>query len=473
MSAPAITLLPVEILVYIAHEVQPQDLKNFVLTCRLIHSASLEALKEYRVLRRQYRHIGKFINGKPFSTCHHLAELLHRVLESPKLASHVEHLSYIEDENDKYRPADYRQSFQDSLENLQLSNPERETWWSDTRTNRCRPRAHKLMVGLLLHHLPNLEAFEWHSVEYALDLASLLQPNHLHPAGLRSPLLPALKKVSLSAGWLVEWENRISLKQVIPFLALPSIEYMDIYGLRYSDRPDHLDAAAVLPRSSNLQELVIEYSLLDEALCHLLQLPRSLRRLHFQADSCFYRDWMVYEMFPLSRVKRYELRHMTIHMMEWKAHVDREALPLHTELTFVETDCFLTDDATITPASDIKHYFPPSIRHIVFADTDMERPKDFFIYLQQILELRKAKILPNLRHLTLRSEAFRIMSCNRKIKAVRKQAKALGVEFVIDLAEPGFRSSCDSHGQVSWWRRSHDGYSSADIDSRRRIPEDV
>ena len=475
MSASTINLLPVEVLASIAREVQPQDLKNFVLTCRLVYLASHDALKEYRDLRKQYRQVRVIIGSQAPFISYYLPELLHRVLESPKLASHVEDLSYIEDENDKYRAADFKQLFQERLGNLQLNSPERDTWWSNTRQNQCDPRANQLMVGLLLHHLPHLEAFTWHSVKCGRALTDLFQLNQLHQADLRPPLLPALKKVWLSAGVRVGLVCHISLKQVLPFLSLPTIEYMSIQGLRYSDPPDHLDAAAVPPRSSNLQELVIVYSFLDKVLYHLLQLPRSLRRLHFEPE------WsnpnpMPFEIFPLSRVKRYEVQHLTIHMIEWRDHIDREALPLHTELTFLETNCFLTDDATITPASDIKHYFPPSIRHIVFADWDIERQKDFFIYLQQILELRKAKILPNLRHLTLRSEAIRIMSYNRKIKAVRKKSKALGVKFVIDLAEPGWRSSCDSRGQVSWWRRSHDGYSSADIDrvcNRESISEDV
>lgn len=234
------------------------------------------------------------------------------------------------------------------------------------------------MVGLLLHHLPNLEAFEWHSVANALDLASLLQPIQLHQAGLRPPLFPSLRKIWLSAGQYGMYVGNIILKQVLPFLALPMIEYMNIQDLRYSDPPDHLDAAAVPPRSSNLRDLVIGHSFLDEVLHHLLQLPRSLRRLDFL------RTWTIpaqssHGVFPLRCIKHYDLEHLCIRMNEWRDHIDREALPLHTKLKFLETDCFLTDDATVTPASDIKHYFPPSVQHIVFADTDMETER--FLHL--------------------------------------------------------------------------------------------
>ena len=474
MSASAINLLPVEIIASIAREVQPQDLKNFVLTCRFVYSASHDALKEYRDLRKQYRQVRVTLRSQAPFMSYYLPELLHKVLESPKLASHVEDLSYIEDENDKYRRADFKQLFQERLENLQLNSPERDTWWSNTRQYQCDPGANQLMVGLLLHHLPHLEAFTWHSVKCGRALTDLYQLKKLHQADLRPLLLPALKKVCLSAGVRAGLVCHLSLEHVLPFLSLPTIEYMSIQGLRYSDPPVHLDAAAVPPRSSNLRDLVAEHSFLDKVL-HLLQLPRSLRRLDFL------RTWTdpaqsSHGIFPLRRIKHYDLEHLSVHMNEWRDHIDRQVLPEHTKLKFLETDCFLTDDATLSPASAIKHYFPPSVRHIVLADTDMEKPNDFFIYLQQILELREAKIIPNLRHLTLRSEAIRIMKYSRKIKVVRRKCKALGVAFVIDLAYPGFRTSCDSRGQVSWWRRSHDGYSSADIDrvcNRETISEDV
>ncbi|MDI1487578.1 MAG: hypothetical protein OHK93_006848 [Ramalina farinacea] len=475
MSATPIILLPVEILVYIAREVRPQDLKNFVLTCRVVYSASEDALKEYRGLRKQYRHVGNFIREQRSSACHYLAELLHRMLESPKVASHVEHFSYREDKRDEYRAADYKQSFQDSLENLQLNNSERETWWSDTSQNRYKPRANQLMLGLLLHNLPNLEAFEWHSVENALDLASLLQPTQLHQAGLRPPLLPFLKKVWLSAGRFGAYVGDIPLKQVLPFLALPMIEYLDIQRFKCLDPPDDLDIAAVPPRSSSLRELVLSMSCLGKNLDHLLQLPRSLTKLNFVCPAS---DDESREVFPLGPAKQYHLERLKIRMVFWTHHIDRNALPLHTELQYLETSCFLIDDATLTPASDIKHYFPPSVRHIVFADSDLETQKDYFRYFQQILELRRAKILPHLKRLTLRSEAIRITRFNRKVKATRKAGKALGIEFDVDVDWPRYTIGLHPRDRrpVSWWRRSHDGYSSADTDPvgcREPISEDV
>ena len=255
MSASPIILLPAEIIASIAREVQPQDLKNFVLTCKAIYLASQDVLKVYRELRKQYRHVGNARKWDNSQVCYHLPELLQRVLESPKLASHVERLSYIEDENDEYRAADFKQLFQDRLENLQISNPERQAWWSDTRENQYKPRANQLMVGLLLRHLPHLETFEWHSMRFRLDLTDLIRPVQLDRAGSRYPL-PALKSVSFSAGRYGNVLGKITLKQVLPFLALPNVEHMNIQDFRYSDPPDDLDAAAVPLRGSNLRELV-------------------------------------------------------------------------------------------------------------------------------------------------------------------------------------------------------------------------
>lgn len=254
----------------------------------------------------------------------------------------------------------------------------------------------------------------------------------------------------------------------MPFLALRSIESLDITSFNYSAPPDDSNPtiALVAHKSSNVRELALSRSSLGEALDHLLRLPRSLRQLTFVAPVSA-GSRAPHEIFPLDRLRLHDLERLTIRMRRWHDHIDRQALPrIYRKLVFLETSVFLTDDATVSPADQIKHYFPPSVQHLVFADSHFEMQTDFLVYFRQILELRRAGILPDLVRLTLRSERVRLRSFQMELWRTKQDCAIQKVEFDVDFDWERFMpdSPIDGLRPMSWWRRSHEGYSTVEVD---------
>ena len=500
MAATGLTSLPTEILIAIARELWPRDLEAFVCTCRDILVASGSVLDEHRVLQRGYRHIKAGISGcepAPPEVYHRLSSLLRTVLQEPRIAAHVEHLSLVQPWEATYKLkgdidwaiSDVLDIFTDVLNSFNISRPECD-WLFE--------REDGVASGLLLLHLPHLETFHWSfgRMGDGLDdvlttvlksrLAARTEANRPRlrtleafdkietpSAGLKPPLLPALKKViiDLPEGAL-RAECTIYLQEIIPFLALPSIESLHITPLNSLLNKRSSVIALVPHKSSNVREVVLSHSSLGEALDHLLRLPRSLRRLSFVAPVSpghwIPQDhWIPHEIFPLDRLRLNDLERLTIRMRRWHDHIDRQALPrIYRKLLYLETSVFLTDDATLSPVGDIKHSFPPSVQHLAFADCHFETQTDVFLYFQQILELQRARILPDLRRLTLRSEMVRLKGFEAQIQRIKQECAAQGVEFDLDFDwERSLPDSpVDESRPRSWWRRNHKRYSTTEID---------
>lgn len=468
---------------------QPRDLESFTLTCKDIHRAAGSVLEQHGVLQRQYGHISTGLEDcgpAPPMVHHYLPVFLKTVRQEPRIAAHIKHLSLIQQLEDFFNLNDEHDlSLKDALDSLNISRSEYQRDWFEGEERGVK----QLAAGLLLQVLPNLETFHWCSGTSPLQLTTLLRsrlPPRLEAnrprlsnlerfykiqtpqAGLNPPLLPALKKVILDVPEVAHpTRGNTVLHQIIPFLALASIESLNITSFNYSAPPDERNPTiALVPhRCSNLRELVLSLSSLGEALDHLLRLPRSLRRLIFVAPVPAGAP-APHEIFPLDRLRLYDLERLTIRMRRWHDHIDREALPRYRKLLFVETSVFLTDNATLSPAGWIKHYFPTSMQHIVFADEHFETQMDNFLYFQQILELRRAGTLPDLMRLTLRAERVRLQGFEMEVQRVEQDCAAQDVEFNVDFDwERSIAASPTDDGKpVSWWRRSHEGYSTIEVD---------
>ena len=490
MAATCITRLPTEIVTSIARELLPRDLESFILTCRDIHLASGSVLEEHRVLQQRYRHTSTGLEryeSAPPKVYHSLPGLLKTVLREPRIAAHIEHLSLIQQSEDPFNFNDDPDvSLKDALDSLNISRSEYQRGWFEGEDR----SEEQLAGGLLLQHLFDLETFHWCSSQSALQLTTLLR-SRLPPQTdvnrprlsnlerfykIQSPqadsnprLLPALKKVILDVPEKAhEPQGNIVLQQIIPFLALPSIESLDITSFKYSAPPDDGNPTIALVRhgSSNLRELALSRSSLSEALDHLLRLPRSLRRLTFVAPVSA-GSRAPHEIFPLGRLRLHDLERLTLRMRRWHDHIDRQALPgIYRKLVFLETNVFLTDNATVSPVGQIKHYFPPSVQHLVFADCRFETQMDIFVYFRQTLELRRAGILPDLMRLTLRSDRVRLQGFEMILRRTEQECAAEGVDFDVDFdwERPIPDSPAAGRIPVSWWRRSHEGYSTIEVD---------
>lgn len=491
MAATYLASLPTEILTCIAKELGPRDLEAFVRTCRDILVASTNLLEEHLILQRKYRHISTGLDGcEPASSevYYELCSLLKTVLQEPRIAAHIEHLSLIQHWNHVFDFAHHDPDFvlTDVLDSFNISPSEygRRTEGADEG----------LVVGLILLHLPTLETFHWSSAWAARHVTTVLKSrlpqrndanrprlSNLEPlykietpqAALNPPLLPALKRVIIDVPeGALQPQGRIFLQQIIPFLALPSIESLHITSFDSFLNTGNLVIPLVPHRSSNLRELALSRSSLGEALDHLLRLPRSLRRLTFVAPVSPLHlapheiHWAPHEIFPLDRLRLHDLERLTIRMRRWHDHIDRQALPrIYRKLLYLETSVFLTDDATLSPVGEIKHYFPPSMQHLVFADCRFETQRNVFLYLQQILELQRAGILPNLRRLTLRSERVRLQGFEAQMQRIEQECAAQEIEFDVDFdwerSMPD--SPVDDSRPRSWWRRNHERYSTFEV----------
>ena len=497
MATTCITSLPTEILTAIARELRPRDLERFFLTCRDILVASTSVLKEHRILQKRYKHISTGLDAcepAPSEVYHHFPTLVKTVLQEPKIAAHVEQLSLVQQWGESWNFDDFDDdlSLLDVLDGLNVSRSGKRGWHNGDYESE-----EQLAGGLLLQHLPNLELFHWCPARNAFQLSIVLQSRLRPPsdlirarlsdlernlkietpqAALNPPLLPALKKVIIDVpeGWSQSL-GLIHVHDFIPFLALPSIESLHITSFDASMVNNRNPIIALVPhRTSNLRELVLSRSSLGEGLDHLLRLPRSLHRLTFVAPISPL-DWASHEIFPLDRLRLHELERLTIRMREWHHHIDRQALPrIYRRLLYLETNVFLTDDATLSPVSEIKHYFPSAVQHVVFADSHFETQMDICLYFQQILGLRRAGILPDLRRLTLRSERGRLHGFEAQVQTIEQGCLALGVEFEVDSdwecskPEPPVDESPGDEFNYSepvcWWARSHEGYSTREVD---------
>ncbi|CAD6575336.1 MAG: hypothetical protein ASARMPREDX12_007228 [Alectoria sarmentosa] len=290
---PVLVDLPNELLEEILGCIAPNDLDNFVLSCKLLHKLATKRLQEHKVLRR---YLTRVDNRGPFKA-NQFPELLHQILVKPFKADYVQQVDIndwywrffdpdLDDEAAESCPhhpyAHYKMQLFKTAVDLSDSIPieDKERWMLRIESGDENPVLALLLSKL--HYLASIkitlisreDRFLFQTLERAVK-----EPG--------SPSFSRLLEVEIS-GINSEMHN---LCLLTVFAALPSVTSLKAYGLFGKDWYHH-SALSLTPHSSNLRDLALEACNVScSALVNLIKSAKSLRSFTYSYPENPYRRY--------------------------------------------------------------------------------------------------------------------------------------------------------------------------------------
>ena len=290
---PTLLDLPNELLEGILSCIAPNDLDNFVLSCKLLHKLATLRLQEHKVLKRDLTRVD---NRRPFKA-NQISELLHHILVMPFKADYVQQV-YIDDwhwrffdpnEDDEAAEScphhlyadNTMQAFKTAVQKTDsIPIGDKERWISRIECGDENP-----VLGLLLsklHYLTSIN-ISLTSMEDRF-LFQILEGAIKEPG---SPSFSRLLEVEIS-GISLEMHN---LCLLTIFAALPSVTSLKARRL-FGEDWHHHKAFSLTPHSSNLRDLDLEgCNISCSAFFNLIKSAKSLRSFTYSypeySDRCY------------------------------------------------------------------------------------------------------------------------------------------------------------------------------------------